>query len=149
MNGPHVAKLDSHNAPWPSRILGRDLQSREAECYSQGSRAHTKGRRNPSFEVSGSTSQDREAGEGLHSVLSMESPVVEPRLCPFSDQNLQKWCWSYFSVTHMCVSRSVVSDSLRTHGLQPARLLCPRDSPGKHTGVGCHFLLQVICVSQC
>ena len=31
---------------------------------------------------------------------------------------------------------------LRPHGLQPARLLCPWDSPGKNTGVGCHFLLQ-------
>ena len=29
---------------------------------------------------------------------------------------------------------------LRPHGLQPARLLCPWDSPGKNTGVGCHFL---------
>ena len=31
---------------------------------------------------------------------------------------------------------------LRLHGLQPARLLCPWESPGKKTGVGCHFLLQ-------
>ena len=37
---------------------------------------------------------------------------------------------------------SVVSDSLRLHGLYPARLLCPWDAPGKNTGVGCHFLLQ-------
>ena len=29
-----------------------------------------------------------------------------------------------------------------THGQQPTRLLCPLDSPGKNTGVGCHFLLQ-------
>ena len=29
-------------------------------------------------------------------------------------------------------------------GLQPTRLLCPWDSPGKNTGVGCHFLLQGI-----
>ena len=29
-----------------------------------------------------------------------------------------------------------------TRGLQPTRLLCPWDSPGKNTGVGCHFLLQ-------
>ena len=29
---------------------------------------------------------------------------------------------------------------LRPHGLQPARLLCLCDSPGKNTGVGCHFL---------
>ena len=28
------------------------------------------------------------------------------------------------------------------HGLQPARFLCPWDSPGKKTGMGCHFLLQ-------
>ena len=37
-----------------------------------------------------------------------------------------------------------MSDSLRPHGLQPARLLCPWDSPGKNTGAGCHFLLQGI-----
>ena len=35
-----------------------------------------------------------------------------------------------------------MSDSLRPHGRQPTRLLRPRDSPGKNTGVGCHFLLQ-------
>ena len=32
--------------------------------------------------------------------------------------------------------------TLRPHGLEPDRLLCPWDSPGKNTGVGCHFLLQ-------
>ena len=40
------------------------------------------------------------------------------------------------------LSRSVVSDSVQPHRQQPTRLLCPRDSPGKNTGVGCHFLLQ-------
>ena len=39
------------------------------------------------------------------------------------------------------VHRTVVSDSLQSHGLQPAMLLCPWNSPGKSTGVGCHFLL--------
>ena len=34
-----------------------------------------------------------------------------------------------------------MSDSFQPYGLQPARLLCPWDSPGKN-GVGCHFLLQ-------
>ena len=43
---------------------------------------------------------------------------------------------------------SVVSNSLWPHGLQPARLLCPWDSPGKNTEVGCHFFLQVIFQSQ-
>ena len=42
------------------------------------------------------------------------------------------------------LSHSVMSDSLRPHGLQPPRLLCPWDSPGKNPGVGCHFLLQGI-----
>ena len=34
--------------------------------------------------------------------------------------------------------------ALWSHGLQPARLLCPWDSLGKNTGVGCHALLQGI-----
>ena len=37
---------------------------------------------------------------------------------------------------------SVMSDSVRPHRRQPTRLPCPWDSPGKNTGVGCHFLLQ-------
>ena len=37
-----------------------------------------------------------------------------------------------------------VSDSLQPCGLGPGRLLCPWDSPGKNTGVGCHALLQRI-----
>ena len=41
-----------------------------------------------------------------------------------------------------CQVASVVSDSVRPHGLQPTRLLRPWDSPGQHTGVGCHVLLQ-------
>ena len=40
------------------------------------------------------------------------------------------------------LSNSVVSDSLRPHEVEPSRLLCPRDPPGKDTGVGFHFLLQ-------
>ena len=43
---------------------------------------------------------------------------------------------------------SVVSDSVRSHGLQPTRLLCPWGSPGKNTGVGCHFLFQGIFPTQ-
>jgi len=47
-----------------------------------------------------------------------------------------------------CVSHSVVSDSLWPHGLEPARLLHPWDSPGKNTGVGCHALFQGIFPTQ-
>ena len=41
-----------------------------------------------------------------------------------------------------------MSNSLRPHGLQTARLLCPWNSPGKNSGVGCHFLLQRIFPTQ-
>ena len=44
----------------------------------------------------------------------------------------EKWKWS----------RSVVSNSYWPHGLQPIRLLRPRDFPGKSTGVGCLVLLK-------
>ena len=37
---------------------------------------------------------------------------------------------------------SVVSDSVRPHEQQPTRLLCPQDSPGKNTGVGCRISVQ-------
>ena len=48
----------------------------------------------------------------------------------------------------MCVSCSVVSDFLRPHELEPTRFLCPRNSPGKNTGVDCHSLLQRIFLTQ-
>ena len=41
-----------------------------------------------------------------------------------------------------CQVASVVSDSVQSHRRQPTRLPCPWDSPGKNTGVGCHFLPQ-------
>ena len=41
-----------------------------------------------------------------------------------------------------CLVASVVSDSVRPHRRQPTRLPHPWGSPGKNTGVGCHFLLQ-------
>ena len=41
-----------------------------------------------------------------------------------------------------------MSDSVRPHRRQPTRLPHPWDSPGKNTGVGCHFLLQCINVKS-
>ena len=40
-----------------------------------------------------------------------------------------------------------MSDFVLPHRRQPTRLLRPWDSPGKNTGVGCHFLLQ--CMHAC
>ena len=38
--------------------------------------------------------------------------------------------------------------TVRPHRRQPTRLPCPWDSPGKNTGVGCHFLLQCMKVKS-
>ena len=46
------------------------------------------------------------------------------------------------------LSRSVMSNSLRPHELQPARLLHPWDSSCKNTGVSCHTLLQGVFPTQ-
>ena len=51
---------------------------------------------------------------------------------PSPKHESEKWKWSL----------SVVSNFWRPHGLQPTRLFCPWDFPGKSTGVGCHCLLQ-------
>ena len=61
----------------------------------------------------------------------LQERTLEWVAIPFS--NVWKW------------SPSVVSHSLQPHGLQPTRLLCPWDFPGKSTGVGCHCLLQIEC----
>ena len=41
-----------------------------------------------------------------------------------------------------------MSDSVRPHRWQPTRLPRPWDSPGKNTGVGCHFLLHCMKVKS-
>ena len=40
------------------------------------------------------------------------------------------------------------SGSLQPYRPESARLLCPWKSPGKNTGMGCHFLLQGISLTQ-
>ena len=47
-----------------------------------------------------------------------------------------------------CCVASVMSDSLESHRRQPTRLPQPWESPGKNTGVGCHFLLQCMKVKS-
>ena len=52
----------------------------------------------------------------------------------------EKLLWVYWWI--VCQVTSVVSDSVRPHGLQPTRLLHPWDFPGNSTGVRCHCLLH-------
>ena len=67
--------------------------------------------------------------------------------CPL----IEEWMkiWYIYTVEYCCCwVASVVSDSVRPQRRQPTRLLRPWDSPGKNTGVGCHFLLQCIKVKS-
>ena len=53
-------------------------------------------------------------------------------------------------VTQLCLTLCNASCVwlFATHGLKPSRLLCPWNSPGKNTRVGCYSLLQEIFLTQ-
>ena len=72
-------------------------------------------------------------------------------MCAKSLQSCPTFCdtMDFSSPGSCCCSvASVVSDSVRPHRRQPTRLPHPWDSPGKNTGVGCHFLLQCMKVKS-
>ena len=92
-------------------------------------------------------------GSRTLSSLSLESlgcPLTGSRRSPFH-------CWPYVSVnffsqwhfSRVCVKLLHLCPTLRPCGLQPTRLLCPWDSPGKNSGVGFHALLQGIFPNPC
>ena len=78
--------------------------------------------------------------------LSFRSSIILPQKSPMCIHLIKS---SFFQtllknlkgelVSESC---SVVSDFLWPHELQPTRLLCPWNSSGKDTGVGCYSLLQ-------
>ena len=55
---------------------------------------------------------------------------------------MENFGWVLYIFDGCFISCSVMSNSLHPHGLQPARLLSPWDSPGRNTGVSGHSLLQ-------
>ena len=75
---------------------------------------------------------------------------LAPLTFPFrsqEDHNMQPGRWvtgQLFLFSHLSPVRLFCDPQ----GLWPARLLCPWDFLGKHTGVGCHFLLQGIFLTQ-
>ena len=71
--------------------------------------------------------------------------------CPSVDEWIKKmWHIYVYIYTHNAILWAIKknSDSLWSHGLYPARLLCPWSFPGKNIGVSCHFFLQGIFLSQ-
>ena len=100
---------------------------------------------------------------GMESTLKVIAKHWEQSLCSrtdtdynvshiYNDSSSTQSSVQFSSVAQSCRAgiyvSSVMSNSWQLHGLKPARLLCPWDSPGKNTGVGCHFLLQGILLTQ-
>ena len=52
--------------------------------------------------------------------------------------------WRVCACMYVCVSVRAPTQSLQPHGLEPGRLLCPWNAPGKNPGAGRHFLLRGI-----
>ena len=61
-------------------------------------------------------------------------------------RKILSWPKSLFRLFRVC--ESVMSNSLQPHGLWPARLLCPWNSPNKSVGLGSPSLLQGIFPTQ-
>ena len=76
------------------------------------------------------------------SILYVKAYICNPKfpLCPSSKPLLYP--------SSCCFVTSVMSDSVRPHTRQPTRLPRPWDSPGRNTGVGCHFLFQCMKVKS-
>ena len=74
--------------------------------------------------------------------MGAEEEAVTSAPCSFTRKSTGFLCYCCCKVT------SVVSDSVWPHRRQPTRLPHPWDSPGKNTGVGCHFLLQYMKVKS-
>ena len=82
------------------------------------------------------------------SLLTLSFSILIPLSAVFLQHRTyrkRKPWWSVWRVQRDADAKSFqLSDSVQPYGLQPTRLLCPWDSPGKNTGVGCHALLQGI-----
>ena len=68
--------------------------------------------------------------------------------CLSTDEQIKCGISIQWNINSCCLVAKSCMTLLQPHGLWPTRLLCPWDFPGKNTGVGCHFLLQGIFLTQ-
>ena len=104
------------------------------------------GRNINNFRYADDTTLMAESEEELKSLLMKvkeENEKVDLKL------NIQKTkIMAFGPISSVQFSGSVVSNSVQPQRRQPKRLPRPWDSPGKNTGVGCHFLLQCMKVKS-
>ena len=83
-------------------------------------------------------------------ILRYEAETQTLPWSPHHELNMQ--CYPSYNPWSCCCCccevASVVSDSVRPHRWPHTRLPRPWDSPGKNTGVGCHFLLHCMKVKS-
>ena len=88
------------------------------------------------------------ANETLSPVVLILKFLLNPSLILFVVTTLEVLMifhrYYHFSLAAAAAKSLQSCPTLRPHRQQPTRLLCPWDSPGKNTGVGCHFLLQCL-----
>ena len=77
-----------------------------------------------------------------HGLLTLVGSLIQSSRMLFS--NLSIHCCPAAAAAKLLQS----CPTLRPHRWQLTRLLCPWDSPGKNTGMGCHFLLQCMKVKS-
>ena len=84
----------------------------------------------------------------LPSPGDLPKPGIEPRSPALQGDSLSTELREALLFSGGLVTESCPTLAAQPHGLYPTRLLCPWDSPGKNTGMGCHFLLQGIFPTQ-
>ena len=79
--------------------------------------------------------------------LSVMKVIFWTSICQFHFSNYLMFKWGKAVILFIEAACSGMSESLQPYGLS-SKLLCPWGSPDKNTGVGCHFLLQGIFLTQ-
>ena len=96
-------------------------------------------------------------GKQLSHIQLCATPWTAARQAPPSMGFSRQEYWSgvplpsplFFAAAAAAAAKSLQScPTLQPHRWWPTRLPCPWDSPGKNTGVGCHFLLQCMKVKS-
>ena len=78
----------------------------------------------------------------------LEEGMVTTPVCFPGESHGQRSPVGYSLLLLLLLSRFSLVNSVRPHRRQLTRLPCPWDSPGKNTGVGCHFLLRCMKVKS-
>ena len=162
MVGPHIeaeGEREGGQEAWEKVMSGCSPDM--GTCPSQGSREASAGSLGPlqtwALPGGGPTSDLNPVSQSLH-LVSRQNVLRCP---PLNDRHTlhPKVMFMFLKSLHAsfaismrlcCVDAKWLQScpTLRPHGLQPARLLCPWDSPGKSPGMGHYALLQGIFLTQ-